>query len=332
MAAVPEPFTRGLEITDIRNLGSRDLHPLLEEEAAEWDRELDWDFGKSAELIRKFADARGLAGAALMDRSSHWGTHGGTTAGYGYAIVEENKGLIGDVYVRQAWRGGDSEVRLFRTLLDSLIATPGVLRIESQLMLTEPRVAKALQRERFVRLFERLLLRFDCDRVLPRGRAIPSWRFRMEPWADHHYDGAATVISLAYTGHIDAQINDQYRTFDGARRFLNNVVQFPGCGSFFQPASFLALDIVTGWVAGISLCSFVSDYVGHITQLCVTPAARGSGLGYELLRRSVEELRRAGARRISLTVTRANTEAVRLYERCGFEELRRFYAYVWEER
>ncbi len=323
MAAVPDPFARGLEITDIRRLVSRDLDALLDEEAAEWDRELDWDFGKSAELIRRFADARGLAGAALMDR--------GEVAGYGYAIVEDNKGLIGDVFVRLPWRGGDSEVRLFRTLLDSLIATPGVLRIESQLMLIESRVAKALQRERFVRLFERLLLRLDRGQALRAGRSLPSYRFRIEPWADHHYDGAATVISLAYIGHIDAQINDQYRTFEGARRFLYNVVQFPGCGSFFRPASFLALDMVTGWVAGISLCSFVGDHVGHITQLCVTPTARGSGLGYELLRRSVEELRRAGARRITLTVTAANTEAVRLYERCGFEELRRFYAYVWEE-
>jgi GNAT superfamily N-acetyltransferase len=324
MAALSDPFARGLEITDIRRLGSRDLNPLLVEEAEEWERELDWDFGKSADLIRKFADARGLAGAALLDR--------GEVAGYGYAIVEDNKGLIGDVYVRHAWRGGDSEVRLFRTLLDSLIATPGVLRIESQLMLMESGVAKALLRERFVRLYERLLLRLPNSQSLHPGRAIPPFRFRIEQWGDHHYDGAANVIALAYIGHIDAKINDQYLSVEGARRFLYNVVQFPGCGSFYKGASFVALDMITGWVAGISLCSFVSDYAGHITQLCVTPCARGTGLGYELLRRSVEELRRAGAKRISLTVTAANQEAVRLYERCGFEEVRRFHAYVWEER
>jgi GNAT superfamily N-acetyltransferase len=257
----------------------------------------------------------------------------GEVAGYGYAIVEDNnKGLIGDIYVRSAWRRGDAEVRLFRTMLESLIATPGVLRIESQLMLIGSGTAKALQRERFVRLFERMLLRLDAGTRLPPGRAVPPFRFRIEPWGDHHYDGAATVISLSYMGHIDAQINDQYRSFLGARRFLYNVVQFPGCGTFFRPGSFLALDMVTGWVAGISLCSFVGDYVGHITQLCVTPNAKGMGLGYELMRRSVEELRRAGAKRITLTVTAANEEALRLYARSGFAEVRRFYAYVWEER
>jgi ribosomal protein S18 acetylase RimI-like enzyme len=44
----------------------------------------------------------------------------------------------------------------------------------------------------------------------------------------------------------------------------------------------------------------------------------------------VDALRLAGARRITLTVTANNEDAIRLYERCGFEEVRRFFAYVWE--
>jgi len=320
MAALPDPFAKALEIVEIRRLSSHELDPVLLEETVEWDREISWDFGQSADLIRKFADQRGLAGVALMDR--------GEVAGYGYAILEDDKGLVGDVYARPAWRTGDAEQRLFRALLDSLIATPGVRRVESQLMLMEPRVGKALQRERFIKLFEWLLMRLDGNRPLP--LRSPPRRYYIDTWGDHHYDAAATVISLAYVGHIDAQINDQYRSFSGARKFLNNVVQYPGCGMFYRPASFVAVDVLTGWVAGISLCSFVHTGVGHITQICVTPAAKGSGLGYELLRRSVEAMRMAGARRITLTVTAANEGAVRLYERCGFVEMRRFFAYVWE--
>jgi ribosomal protein S18 acetylase RimI-like enzyme len=323
MAALVDPFARIPEIIDIRHFGACELDPLLLEETVEWERELDWDFGKSAELVRKFADMRALGGCALVDR--------GEVAGYGYSVLEENKGLIGDVYVRPAWRNGDSEVRLFRNLLDSLIAMPSVRRIESQLMLVEPAIAKSLQRERFIRLFERILMRVDAFQSLPLNVSA-SRRFRIEPWGDHHHDAAATVISLAYNGHIDAQINDQYRSFGGARRFLYNIVQFPGCGVFYRPASFVAVDLTTGWVVGIVLCSFVADQVGHITQLCVTPHAKGAGLGYELLRSSMETLRAAGARRISLTVTAANAEAISLYERCGFHDTRRFFAYVWEAR
>ncbi|MGD1069017.1 MAG: GNAT family N-acetyltransferase [Bryobacteraceae bacterium] len=322
MAALVDPVTRGPEIVDLRRLGARELDPLLLEETAEWEQELDWDFTKSADLVRHYADQRALAGAALMDR--------GEVAGYGYAVLEEHKGLIGDVYVRPGWRERDAEIRLFRTLLDSLIATPQVRRIESQLMLVEGPAAKALQRERFVRLFERLLMRIDASTALPPARNPAVNRFRIEPWQDHHHDAAASVISLAYDSHIDSQINDQYRTFAGAHRFLGNIVQFPGCGTFYRPASLVAFDRATGWMAGIVLSSFVSDEAAHVTQLCVTPLGKRKGLGYELLRQSAGALHAAGARRISLTATTANKEAVDLYLRCGFTEVRRFFAYVWE--
>jgi ribosomal protein S18 acetylase RimI-like enzyme len=322
LAAMIDPVSHGPEIVDLRNVGARELEPLLSEETAEWEQELDWDFTKSADLVRKYADMRALAGAALVDR--------GEVAGYGYAVLEDHKGLIGDIYVRPGWRDRDSEIRLFRTLLDSLIATPQVRRIESQLMLVEGPTAKALQRERFVRLFERLLMRIDASAAFPPAGNPAVNRFRLEPWQDYHHDGAATVISLAYDHHVDAQINDQYRTFEGARRFLGNIVQFPGCGTFYRPASLVAFDRATGWMAGIVLASFVADEAAHVTQLCVTPLGKGKGLGYELLRQSAAALRAAGAKRISLTATTANKDAVDLYLRCGFTEVRRFFAYVWE--
>jgi ribosomal protein S18 acetylase RimI-like enzyme len=307
---------------DLRQLSARDLDPLLLEETAEWRRELDWNFSKSADLVRKLADGVGLAGVALLDR--------GEVAGYGYSGLEEHKGLIWDVYVRPGWRSGNAEAVLFRVLMDALIGTARVRRIESQLMLVETASANALQRQRSVRLFERLLMTRDADTLLAPGRASTTLRFRFEPWSDQHYDPAATVLSLAYAGHTDSQINDHYRTFAGAMRFLHDLVQFPGSAIFHRSASYIAFDATTGQVAGISLASFIDDDVAHITELCVTPQARGAGLGYELLRQSAETLRGAGAKRISLTVTAANEEAIELYMRCGFRAVRRFYAYVWE--
>ena len=322
MAAYAEFAPGSPEIVELRRLGARELDPLLLEETVEWEQELDWDFSKSANLVRKYADMRALGGAALIDR--------GEVAGYGYSVVEDRKGLIGDLYVRPGWRRGDAEVRLFRVMLDGLIATPSVSRIESQLMLLEQPVAKALQRERFVRLFERILMRYDAGSPLPPARKLQHRRFRIEPWSDHHHDAASSVIALSYEGHIDSQINDQYRSFEGARKFLYNIVQYPGCGAFFQKASFVALESGTGVVSGIVLTSFVAPHVAHITQLCVAPRAQGAGLGYELLRQAIASLQAGGARRISLTVTTANSAAARLYEECGFRELRRFFAYVWE--
>jgi ribosomal protein S18 acetylase RimI-like enzyme len=323
MAALSEPMSMGPEIVELRHLTGRQLDPLLLEETVEWQRELDWDFARSAELVRQFADARALTGFALMDR--------GEVAGYGYSILEEQKGLIGDLYIRPKWRG-DLEVQLFRMILDGLAAAPQIRRIESQLMLVHPSVGKALQAQRPLKIEERRLMQFLCGHTPAMAVGAAQRLFHIEPWADHHHELAASVISLAYQRHIDSQINDQYRTVAGARRFIYNIVQFPGCGTFFKPASFVAFDLQTGWMAGVVLVSFVSDEVGHITQLCVTPRSKGRGLGYELLRQAINTLRSHGAKRISLTVTSANTEAIELYDRCGFRTVRSFNAFVWDRR
>ncbi len=100
----------GPALVDLRELSGRELDPLLLEETVEWQTELDWDFGRSADLVHQFADMRALMGSALVDR--------GEVAGYGYSVVEEHKGLIGDVYVRPPWRHSGNEVRLLRAILD----------------------------------------------------------------------------------------------------------------------------------------------------------------------------------------------------------------------
>jgi len=46
-------------------------------------------------------------------------------------------------------------------------------------------------------------------------------------WSEQDYQSAAAVITAAYRGHVDSEINDQYRTLSGALRFLNNIVRFP---------------------------------------------------------------------------------------------------------
>lgn len=320
MAALSEPVAQG-RVVDLRHLGPRELDVLLLEETVEWQERLDWDFAPSADLIRQFMTTRALNGCALLER--------GEVIGYGYTVIEDRKGLIGDLYVRSGWRSTETELQLFRVLIDGLSGTSVIQRVESQLMLVEPATALALRRERpAVKVYERLLMKLRTEpEMLPRPNA---GRFHIEPWADHLHESAANAIALAYSGHIDSQINDQYRSLAGARRFLNNIVQFPGCGIFHKPGSFVAFDTRTGWVAGIVLVSFVSAEVGHITQLCVTPHVKGAGLGYELLRQTVQALRTRGAKRISLTVTGENSEAIRLYQRCGFEEVRRFFAYVWD--
>ena len=315
------------EIVDLRKVSVRDLEPLLLDEIAEWRRELAWDFEPSAQLVRKFATTNTLGGAALIID--------GEVAGYGYAVLEEPRGIIGDLYVRPHRREPRHEAELFRSLLDALTETRNVRRMESQLMIPGPAAAALIRednaaRGRTVRLFERRLLSRPAGEPLPAGDLRFGSRFRLAAWEDRFLHAASAVIAGSYQGETDSLINDQYRSPGGARKFLGNIVEFPGCGAFHRESSFLAFDRESGEPAGMVLASFVARESGHISQLCVMPAARGAGLGSELLGVATRALEARGARTVGLTVTATNRKAISIYGRFGFRDVRTFYAYIWE--
>ena len=181
---------------------------------------------------------------------------------------------------------------------------------------------------RFLKSYLRDFMVADLSQAaLPQGRVTLSRIYRK--WAEHFQEQAAQLIASAYLGHVDSYINDQYRSAAGARRFLFNIVQYPGCGTFYRPASFAAFD-PDGRLCGLCLTSVVAPGIGHITQICVGNWVRGSGVGYEFLRQSLAGLREGGCSKVSLTVTTSNREAIQLYQRTGFETRRQFSAYVWE--
>ena len=308
-------------VLELRQIHTGDLNLLLEEETAAWRAQLDWDFHPSADLVRRFVEMQALSGHCLM--------LGGRAIGYTYYVCEDRKGLIGDVYVAGEFRTPENETLLLSATLQALTKMPFVRRIESQLMMLGAPLDRPLPFWRWLRVHDRQFMEADLSVVdrLP-VRATPDILY--QPWTERAQEETAHLIPVAYRGHIDSQINDQYRSIPGARRFLLNIVQYPGCGSFFQAGSYVALEAGTGRVCGVCLASLVAPAVGHITQLCIDPSFKGTGVGYELLRRSLTALAAEGCGKVSLTVTAANTEAIRLYDRLGFSTLRRFAAYVWE--
>ncbi len=79
------------------------------------------------------------------------------------------------------------------------------------------------------------------------------------------------------------------------------------------------------------LCSRVSPNVAHITQLCVGKAHRRHRFGRTLLQNCMSHLARSGFRAITLTVTEANQQAVKLYVDLGFFTRHRFDAMVLDK-
>jgi ribosomal protein S18 acetylase RimI-like enzyme len=307
-------------LVELRDVTSAYLDPLLQEETEEWRTQLSWDYRPSADLVRRFVDMRALTGFALPGPVS--------AAGYAYYVCEDGKGLIGGLYLGLAQRTIENENTLLTAILDAMWRTPGTRRVEAQLMMLSSPLSRPMPYPRSVRAFPRKF--FEASLAAIESLPPREPKVAISPWAENRQDDAARLVAAAYAGHVDSNINDQYRSAGGARRFLTNIVQYPGCGTFFAPASCVAGPASGRGLYGVCLTSLVAADVGHITQICVAPAFRGTGLGYELLRRSLVSLAAHGCRTVSLTVTASNTSAVELYERMGFVNKRDFAAYVWE--
>jgi len=321
MAARPDCHAE--PVIELRRITADHLTPLLDEETSAWRSQLEWDYRPSADLVRRFVHIRALSGFALMD--------GARIVGYSYYVCEESKGLIGDLYVRRDYRTAENERALFEAVVTALRQTPEVRRVEAQIMMLGSPLERLASRQNRFESYPRYYLRAGLGSALRLPpRELPDIDITL--WREELHQNTARLIAAAYEGHIDSQVNDQYCSPAGASRFLMNIVQYPGCGSFFAAASYAAIDSHTGELAGISLTSLIAADVGHITQVCVAPSHKGTGLGYELMRRSLLALGAHGCRSVSLTVTAANEPALRLYQRMGFEHRHNFAAYVWQAR
>jgi ribosomal protein S18 acetylase RimI-like enzyme len=314
-----------LEVLDLRHFSAAQLQPLLLEEADRWQRRLFWDYSGSTSVLLKYLDSRVLPGFVALRR--------GRIAGYAFAVFEAAKAVLGDVYAFGEGEGPRNPVcdTLLDHLLEMLQAAPGVDRIESQLLMFP---AGALARpfaERGFHPFPRLFMVANLRSSVPSApnpRPLPA-DIKLEPWQPDLYDAAADLIHLAYIGHVDSGINDQYRSVHGAQRFLHNIIRFPGCGIFDAESSWTLRNTDTRELLGLILCSRVRQDSAHITQLCIRPELRGLGLGPALLRHSITGLATHGVTSLSLTVTESNEAARRLYEHQGFHTLHRFEAMVW---
>jgi GNAT superfamily N-acetyltransferase len=335
------------EILDLRHFAAPMLRPVLEAESAVWRERLHWDYLASAKLLLQYLDARSLPGYVAVGS--------GRVTGYVFCVYEDSKAVIGDVFAMPENLGdglsgslmpglqyrlgaGGSDLRdsgreiednLLQRLLELLLHSPGIDRIETQLLLhpagEHARVFQRAGFEVFLRLYMRLGL---VGRPIEATLSLPP-ELELRPWQDQDLNLAGRLITEAYRDHPDSVINDQYRTVQGSQRFLQNIVRFPGCGVFTPQASHVIVDRIKREPIALLLGSRVSSQCGHITQICVHPHYRHKGLAHLLLRVAAVQFQRLGMTDLTLTVTEANTTAVDLYHAEGYEITHSFNAAVW---
>lgn len=322
-----------IEILDLRHFSASTLRPVLEEESRVWGERLDWDYRASAKLLLEYLDSHVLPGYVAVEN--------GRVSGYVFCVYEATKAVIGDVFATlpesDAAASTKVEVRLLDHIIELLQNSPGIDRIEAQLLLHPHGVHQRVFEQSGFTVYRRLFMEQDLNAPsatrLPSGFAVHGGLpddLAIRPWTDADLSSAARLVADAYDGHLDSRINDQYRSVSGALRFLHNIVRFPGCGLFDAAASRVIVSRSRNEMVALLLCSRVQVDVGHVTQICVSPEYRGRGLASLLLAACAAELRGRGFQALTLTVTEDNANAVALYRQRGFATRHTFSAMVWE--
>ncbi len=327
-----------IDILDLRHFAAPVLRPVLEAEGELWSQRLHWDYRASARLLMQYLDNHLLPGYAALEA--------GQVTGYAFCVYEETKAVIGDVFAlpgRNPESGVDYdagtgpspgpareiEEALLRHLFETLLNSPQVDRIESQLLLHPSGTHAEIFRKAGFEIFRRYFMVQPLEGHWSRPRIDLPRDLEIRPWRDEDLSAAARLISIAYNGHPDSLINDQYRSVHGSLRFLHNIVRYAGCGVFSPNVSHVVVERNSRELAGLVLGSRVSPQSGHITQLCVHPNFRRKGLARMLMSIAAAQFMRQGVSEISLTVTEANTQAIQLYEAEGYTCVHTFDAAVW---
>jgi ribosomal protein S18 acetylase RimI-like enzyme len=316
-----------VEILDLRHFAATLLRPVLEAEGELWKQRLHWDYRTSARLLMQYLDSHMLPGYAAIE-AEH-------VTGYVFCVYEETKAVVGDVFAMPDLPDGAGsahaiEETLLRHLLELLVHSPQLERIESQLLLHPAGSHAAAFHAVGFEIYRRMFMVHELRESLRAPQVELPGNLELRNWGEEDLASCARLIAEAYQGHPDSLINDQYRSVHGSMRFLNNIVRYSGCGVFSAQVSHVVIDRATHEPVALILGSRVSPQSGHITQVCVHPGYRRMGLARNLLSLAAYGFMRQGATEISLTVTEANWEAIDLYLAEGYKCRHTFDAAVWE--
>jgi ribosomal protein S18 acetylase RimI-like enzyme len=252
---------------------------------------------------------------------------GNDVIGYSYYMLEGHRAVLGSLVLSRRTDDSSVGVRVLGSLLASIHNDPSIHRVESQFIgHGMPWLSGFFQSRGFAE-YGRVFLRRSLDGFpseIPRDA-----NFHFEICSPACLAEAAYLMQEAHEGSIDAEMNEAYRTRDGCRTLLDNILHRRGCGDPVPSASFLARDNVNG-VSGFVLATQISPGHAHLAQIAVSPAMQGRGLGRFFLQRALVALAEKGFRTVSLIVSGANRKAYALYESLGFQEVLCFPVFSWD--
>ncbi|MGH9434058.1 MAG: GNAT family N-acetyltransferase, partial [Terriglobia bacterium] len=268
------------EIIDIRHFEARDFQPLLATESRLWEEELRWDFASSARIISACLVEKRLSGYALVKA--------GRVVGYSFFIYEGFKGLIGDLFIDREGADADECGTLVEHVLETMLATPGLKRVEAQLPHFKVEEMEPSFRAHGFEIYPRRFMTLDLKKWPgDDDHSTDSWQslgsFSLVPWVRRQDGDAASLLFHTYRHHVDAQINDQYLSVPGAARLVESILHFHGCGEILPGLSQAAIHLPSGRLAAILALTEVRPGTAHIPQIAVAEEFQRQGLGQAIM-------------------------------------------------
>jgi len=157
------------------------------------------------------------------------------------------------------------------------------------------------------------------------------------PWRPDRIERHAWAKYRSFHEEIDASVFSSLSNYEGCLRLMSEISRRDG---FLPQATWLITrpcsdedyeDVAT--IQGLVTVTdrlFLSEQIGAIQNVGVTPEHRGLGLGRALVLKSLWGFREAGLRSAYLEVTANNRPAVQLYRSLGFRLTKTSYKGVDE--
>lgn len=290
-----------MTLADWRDLAPEDVLPLLQGERRRYVERLHWDLAPALRLVEA-ARVRGeVPGLVLRDEE-------GAIAGWAFYVLAGRQLQIGALHATTA--GG------VRLLLDGIFGSPEAELAQSLtcfLSPSSPSVASALTR-----------LRFELQRHHYLEARLADMPGLMEPVAGAPLRAldvanaapAVRLLARAYAGDPAARCFAPGARLEEWAQYLGQTISTPSLGRWLPEASFLAGGDAP---SGVVITTEIAKGVAHIVQVAVDPSARRQGLGRHLVLSAARAAAAAEAKRLTLIVAEANTNARALYSSLGFQ-------------
>ena len=290
-----------MQCLDWRTCPPSVIEPLLHAEVRAWRDELDWDVAEAWRLVEPARRNGHLPGYLAIDAVRPHST--------GWASFLLHRDCL------QVLALVSSDEAATARLLDAMLASPECDEATSILVClrdSSPGLRTLLAARHFdIGTYRYMRRRLPCGASMA-AECVRPWRSdarRMARLCERAYADATYVRAFAMGGSPDEW-----------REYIDVLLTSPGCGRFVPTWSYVAPGPRPDDLNGAVLTTSLARGVAHIAQLAVDPAARGRGLGRQLLDAAAAAAAENGCTALTLLVSVSNAPAIALYEAAGFED------------